>query len=97
MIDPRTRFPLGEYQGEFALGKGNKRIRIVFPRAVALILKNMELKNATHIRAVKKREKVLFAYGDSITQGYDTLHPSSIVIYTSNQKRKKFKEYSLRR
>lgn len=66
---------MGEFSGEFPLGAGKKQVRIVFPHsAVAEIIK-MELTDCSCLIPVR-RKKTLVAYGDSITQGYDALHPS---------------------
>ena len=69
------KYPLGAYSGEFALGEGDKQVRIVLPHSNALKIEALALSDASYVRPVKK-SKVILAYGDSITQGYDALHPS---------------------
>lgn len=69
-------YPLGSFSGEFDLGKGDKCVRIVFPHSVIAEIDKLEIDGATYITP-NKREKLMLAYGDSITQGYDALHPSS--------------------
>lgn len=68
-------FPLGQFTGNFSLGEGIKTIRIVFPWSVISVLEELSLKNASFITPVKPAKTILM-YGDSITQGYDSLNPS---------------------
>ncbi len=70
------RYPLGDYSGEFSLGAGDKQVRIVLPHSAGVKLGALELTDAGYIRPVKKNT-VILAYGDSITQGYDALHPTN--------------------
>ena len=69
-------FKLGELEGAFELGEGNKTVRIVFPQFVDLALYEIELKDASFISSLKPKKKMFF-YGDSITQGYDAQYPSN--------------------
>ena len=68
------QYNLGDFSGEFPLGDGEKTVDIVIPHSVKCEIEYIELENAKTVTAVK-RPKVLLAYGDSITQGYDALHP----------------------
>ena len=68
-------YPDGEFSADFSLGDGEKCVRIVLPHSILTELSALTVEGATYITPVK-REKVLLAYGDSITQGYDALHPS---------------------
>lgn len=68
-------FKTGEFTGFFDLGTGEKTVKIVMPYSVIAGIENIELKDASYITPVK-RKKILVAYGDSITQGYDAQHPS---------------------
>ncbi len=68
-------YPMGEFSGTFSLGGGKKRVRILFPHSVTAEIIQMELTDASILVPVK-REKTLVAYGDSITQGFDALHPA---------------------
>lgn len=68
-------YPCGGFAGEFDLGPGEKQVRIVLPHSAVPAISLMELTDASFVTPVK-REKILVAYGDSITQGYDALHPS---------------------
>ncbi len=68
-------FPLGRFSGSFHLKAGVKTVRIVFPWSVISALEELSLENATFITPVKPAKTALM-YGDSITQGYDSLNPS---------------------
>lgn len=70
------QFALGEFKERFALGKGNKKVRLVFPWSVATEIKHIEIENGTYIEPVKKSKSML-VYGDSITQGYDAFYSSA--------------------
>lgn len=72
-------FSLGEFEKSFALGKGDKTVRIVLPWTSAVEISELSLEGATYAEAVKRSKKML-AYGDSITQGYDAVHPSNAYI-----------------
>ena len=69
-------FPLGEFSESYSLGKGDKKVRVVFPWSVATEIKNIVIENATYINPAKKNKKMI-AYGDSITHGYDALLSSN--------------------
>ena len=60
-------------------GKTN-RVTIYFPCLARTVLKSFELIGASSVDAVKKNRKLL-CYGDSITQGFDCLRPSSHYVY----------------
>lgn len=70
-----VQYELGDFEGAFGLGENKKVVRIVFPHSVVASISEMELVGATYVSPVKNEKNVIF-YGDSITQGYDTLHPS---------------------
>ncbi|MBQ8351623.1 MAG: SGNH/GDSL hydrolase family protein [Clostridia bacterium] len=69
-------YPNGHFLGDFSLGKGEKTVRIVLPHSTLTEFLEVTIEGATYITPVK-REKTLLVYGDSITQGYDALHPSA--------------------
>lgn len=71
----RKEYPVGDYCGEFELGDGEKLIKIVFPHSVIALIEEVELEDATYLVPVKNGKTIIF-YGDSITQGYDSLHPA---------------------
>ena len=68
-------YPLGDYQQEFALGNGENCIKLVFPHSVITCIKDIELVDATYVSPVRRNKTILY-FGDSITQGYDSLHPA---------------------
>lgn len=72
-------FPFGTYTGKFPLGQGRKKVAVLFPHSALVTLRELRLRNATILEPVK-RPKVLLAYGDSITQGYDALHPRNTYV-----------------
>lgn len=72
-------FALGAFEKTFALGKGEKTVRIVLPWTSSIEITELSLEGASYAKAVKRTKKML-AYGDSITQGYDAVHPSNAYI-----------------
>ena len=72
--------PLGTFEGEFMLGKGDGDVKILFPHSLIGELEEIELVGATYAYPIKK-DKLYIAIGDSITQGYDALHPSAVYAY----------------
>lgn len=72
-------FPSGQFRKAFHLGKGRKHIQLYFPWSVAVALKAFILDDGACIEPVIPSKKLL-AFGDSITQGYDALHPTSKYI-----------------
>lgn len=72
-------YSLGDFCEEFDLGLGEKDIRIVFPYTAIPIIEEIELTNASYIKPEKYRKKIL-TFGDSITQGFDALHPSQTYV-----------------
>ncbi len=82
-IDPtgysQIEFELGHHEKRFELGDGTKTVRVVFPFSVFCAVKELELVGASFVTPVKL-PKVLLAYGDSITHGYDALHFSRSYI-----------------
>ena len=69
-------YPVGDFEAEFPLGSGEKQIRIVLPHSVLAEISELTIAGASYVIPVP-REKKLVVYGDSITQGYDALHPSN--------------------
>ena len=74
------KYPVGDFEGEYPLGTGMKRVRIVFPFTVCPLIRDLSLANATVFTPVI-REKRILMYGDSITHGCDALYPSQ--MYTA--------------
>lgn len=73
-------YELGDFSESFCLSDGEKKIKIVFPYTVVAEIKEIELTDASFISPVKQDKNIIF-YGDSITQGYDALHPSKTYAY----------------
>ena len=71
-----SNYPLGNFGGTTDLGDGNKKISIVLPWSVRCYFKKFELKDSTYINAIKYKNNIIM-YGDSITHGYDSIHPSN--------------------
>jgi len=69
-------FPLGACEKQFALGNGEKEVCIHLPYSVCVEQFMLSLDDGASLRPVKPRYRLL-ALGDSITQGYDALHPSA--------------------
>lgn len=63
-------------KGVFALGKGMKRVRIVFPWNECSRIAALELDDGAKLIPVAKKRKMLI-FGDSITQGYTTWLPEN--------------------
>ncbi len=74
--DYSGEYPLGDFRKTFSFGKGEKKITILFPFAPKVVLHSLELDDGASV-IPDKPEKILLCYGDSITQGYDTLHPKN--------------------
>ncbi|MBQ9986027.1 MAG: SGNH/GDSL hydrolase family protein [Oscillospiraceae bacterium] len=68
-------YPLGTFQKDFDLKDGDKYVKIHLPHSVTAFIEEIEIVDATYISPVKNDKTILF-YGDSITQGFDSLHPS---------------------
>ena len=69
----------GEFAKDFQLGKGIKRICIRLPWNMMTSIKEMRVDDGSFVSGVKN-EKILLAFGDSITQGYDALRSSDRYI-----------------
>ena len=59
----------------FSLGEGEKEVCIYLPWSADGQLEEISLDDGSYIRPVETSKKLL-VFGDSITQGYDALHPS---------------------
>lgn len=73
------QLPLGDYEGSFDLGEGDKQVCIYFPWSVDGQVNALYLDDGAKLIPAK-RSKTLLAFGDSITQGYDALHPSNAYL-----------------
>lgn len=76
---PTVELPLGLYEKEFELGPGEKELAVYLPFSVKTLVKCVALDDGAFIEPVKPAKKLL-AFGDSITHGYDALHPSNMYI-----------------
>lgn len=68
-------FDMGEYDGTFELGSGEKTVVIHLPWNAQVALQMLTLDDGATLEPVKPA-KTLLAFGDSITHGFDALHPS---------------------
>lgn len=68
-------FPYGCHSGTFDLGPGEKTVRIHLPWSMACAIRELSLEDGSSFSPAVPHKKILF-FGDSITQGYDALHPS---------------------
>lgn len=68
-------YPNIRRQVKYDLGAGQKQITIHFPRLTGVYLHALSLADGASLQPVKPAKKIL-VYGDSITQGFDTLHPT---------------------
>lgn len=65
---------LGRFERKFELESGMKTVSIYFPWSVNLRVEALELADGAAFCPVRPA-KTLLAFGDSITQGYDAIHP----------------------
>lgn len=70
--DPKGSYDLGENAKEFTLPAGEKLVEVYFPWSVCPFVKAVELDDGATLVPVKRSKKLL-VYGDSITQGYDSV------------------------
>ena len=68
-------YPLGEFSGTVNLGEGEKTVCVYMPWTVSTAIREVSLDDGAFAEPAKP-EKLLLAYGDSITQGYDAPRPS---------------------
>ena len=73
-------FPNIRKKVTYDLGAGEKKIKILFPRTAGVYLHELTLADGATLTPVKPVKKLL-VYGDSITQGFDCLRPSSHYVY----------------
>lgn len=70
-----TECEWGNFSKIFSLGEGEKTVSIYFPWSATAVLEELIVDDGAFVEPVKERKKLL-VYGDSITQGYDSLRPS---------------------
>lgn len=71
-----AEFEVGNFFKEFNLGDGEKEVLVHLPCLVRTVIKEITVDEGAEIVPVKP-QKTYIAYGDSITHGYDSLHPSN--------------------
>ena len=65
-----------EFSATFALGEGEKEVKIYFPWSAASAIRSLTLDDGATLTPIKKSKKML-VFGDSITHGYVAIHPSA--------------------
>lgn len=70
-----VRLDGGAFEKRFALGEGVKRLCFYLPWSVNMQIEAISLDDGAFIKPIKAKKR-LIAFGDSITQGYDALHPA---------------------
>ena len=68
--------PVGEFAKTVELGEGMKEVCVFLPWNKRVALQELSLDDGATLEPVKPAKKLL-CFGDSITQGYDALHPSN--------------------
>lgn len=71
-----TPFLRENYEKEFDLGEGEKRVYVYLPWSLQAVFEEVSLDEGSFIEPLKE-DKLLLAFGDSITQGYDAMRPSN--------------------
>lgn len=69
-------FPVDRFSKSFEIGEGDKTVCIYLPWSMCTVLDELSLDDCSFIKPIKTNEKLL-VFGDSITQGYDSLYPSN--------------------
>lgn len=64
-----------EFSYRAELGEGIKRIKLHFPWSAPIRIGGVEISDASYV-VPQNRKPLLISFGDSITQGYDSLYPS---------------------
>jgi lysophospholipase L1-like esterase len=77
---PDLLCPNGINEKSFRLGKGDKIVEIVFPWSVIVEILSVCIDDNSYVLPVIK-DKILLCYGDSITHGYDAIHPTNRYAY----------------
>ena len=64
-----------DHRKTFNLGEGSKTVSVYMPWSVICRIRSVELDDGAKITPVPRKKKLL-VFGDSITEGFDSLHPS---------------------
>ncbi len=70
-----AELPLGIFSKTFSLGAGEKDVCLYLPHSMKTVLRELSLDDGAAVEPLKRSRRLL-AYGDSITQGFDALHPA---------------------
>jgi len=73
------KYLTGVFEKEFYLGEGMKTVCVHLPYSMETKLCQLSVNDGSQVRTIH-HEKKLVAFGDSITHGYDALHPSKRYI-----------------
>ncbi|MBR3144813.1 MAG: hypothetical protein IKF53_02840 [Clostridia bacterium] len=64
------------YDETYILPEGEKTVTVYLPPLCGSMIKEIELEDGSSFTPVR-RQKTILVYGDSITQGYDAVHPQN--------------------
>ncbi len=70
-----ANYPKGCFEKRFDLGDGEKKVSVYLPWSVSFEIEEFSIDDGCFAEPITKDKKMLI-FGDSITQGYDILHPS---------------------
>ncbi len=73
---PSAPLPIDKFRHTFHLPAGEKALTLVLPFNLACILQELSVDDGATLTPAPRPEKKLLMFGDSITHGYDSLHPS---------------------
>lgn len=68
-------YPKGCFEKSFDLGVGEKEVSVYLPWSVPFEVEEFSIDDGCLVEPITRDKKMLI-FGDSITQGYDILHPS---------------------
>lgn len=71
----RRSYPIGRFEKSFDLGNGVKTVTVFLPWSVPAFIEELSLDDGALVKPMPCEKKML-VLGDSISQGYDALHPS---------------------
>lgn len=69
-------YAFGEFEYKCELGEGEKEIKIFLPISSPIELCELSVEGESFVRA-RENKKIFLAYGDSITHGWTSRHPSN--------------------
>ena len=75
----KISYPIGRFEKSFDLGDGIKNVTVFLPWSVPTEIEEISIDDGAFAEPVVRNKKML-VFGDSITQGYDALHPSNRYI-----------------